>query len=90
MNWTEGKLYLQAQDTKTNTPRVLYLTGDLYRVLHTWKRRCDMKWPACPVDLSPRRDSTAELEAFLEKSLSGGRGRAHGEGCHEGPEGLAG
>jgi hypothetical protein len=22
--------------------------SDLYRVLHTWKRRCDMKWPACP------------------------------------------
>ena len=47
VNWTEGKLYLQAQDTKTNTPRVLYLTGDLYRVLYTWKRRCDIKWPAC-------------------------------------------
>ena len=45
---TEGKLYLQAQDTKTNTPRVLYLTGDLYRVLRTWKMRCDLKWPACP------------------------------------------
>lgn len=48
VNWTEGKLYLQAQDTKTNTPRVLYLTGDLYRVLQAWKRRCDLKWPACP------------------------------------------
>ena len=48
INWTEGKLYLQAQDTKTNTPRVLYLTGDLYRVLHKWKSRCDQKWPACP------------------------------------------
>ena len=47
VNWTEGKLYLQAQDTKTNTPRVLYLTGDLYRVLQAWKHRCDMKWPAC-------------------------------------------
>jgi integrase len=33
VNWTEGKLYLQAQDTKTNTPRVLFLTGDLYRAL---------------------------------------------------------
>ena len=33
INWTEGKLFLQAQDTKTKTPRVLYLTGDLYRVL---------------------------------------------------------
>ena len=48
VNWTEGKLYLQAQDTKTNTPRVLYLTGDLYRVLQAWKHRCDLKWPACP------------------------------------------
>ncbi len=48
VNWTEGKLYLQAQDTKTNTPRVLYLTGDLYRVLQAWKKCCDEKWPACP------------------------------------------
>ena len=37
INWTEGKLFLKAQDTKTNTPRVLYLTGDLYRVLLAWK-----------------------------------------------------
>jgi len=48
INWTEGKLFLQAQDTKTNTPRVLFLTGDLHRVLRTWKARCDAKWPACP------------------------------------------
>ena len=47
VDWTEGKLYLQAKDTKTNTPRVLYLTGDLYRVLRTWKMRCDLKWPVC-------------------------------------------
>ena len=47
INWTEGKLYLQAQDTKTSTPRVLYLTGDLYRVLQVWKIRCDKKWPTC-------------------------------------------
>ena len=47
INWTEGKLFLQAQDTKTNTPRVLYLTGDLYRVLLAWKTRCDKKWPSC-------------------------------------------
>jgi len=48
INWSEGKLFLRAQDTKTSTPRVLYLSGDLYRVLETWKRRCDLKWPACP------------------------------------------
>ena len=47
INWTEGKLFLKAQDTKTNTPRVLYLTGDLYRVLLAWKTRCDKKWPSC-------------------------------------------
>jgi len=47
INWTEGKLFLKAQDTKTNTPRVLYLTGDLYRVLLAWKARCDKKWPSC-------------------------------------------
>ena len=46
VDWTEGKLYLQAKDTKTNMPRVLYLTEDLYRVLRTWKMRCDLKWPA--------------------------------------------
>ncbi len=48
MNFTEGKLFLRAQDTKTDTPRVLYLTGDLYRVLEAWKCRCEEQWPSCP------------------------------------------
>jgi len=48
VNWTEGKLYLKAQDTKTDTPRVLFLTGDLLHVLTVWKQRCDQKWPHCP------------------------------------------
>ncbi len=48
VNLTEGKLYLKAQDTKTETPRVLYLTGDLLRVLKAWKQRCEAKWPRCP------------------------------------------
>jgi len=47
VNWTEGKLYLRSEDTKTSTPRVLFLTGDLLRVLRTWKTRCDKKWPLC-------------------------------------------
>ncbi|UVT20050.1 MAG: site-specific integrase [Nitrospira sp.] len=47
VNWLEGKLYLRAQDTKTDTPRVLYLTGDLLRVLTAWKQRCDQNWPQC-------------------------------------------
>jgi len=46
-NWTEGKLYLKAQDTKTDMPHVLYLTGDLYRILVAWKRRCEGKWRNC-------------------------------------------
>jgi len=48
VNWSAGKLSLKAQDTKTETPRVLYLTGDLLRVLTAWKQRCDRKWPQCP------------------------------------------
>jgi len=48
VNLTEGKLYLKAQDTKTETPRVLYLTGDLLRVLEAWKQRCEAKWSTCP------------------------------------------
>ncbi len=48
VNLAEGKLYLKAQDTKTDTPRVLYLTGDLLRVLEAWKLRCEAKWPGCP------------------------------------------
>ena len=47
INWIEGNVFLQAEDTKTKTPRVLYLTGDLYRVLMAWKTRCEIKWPAC-------------------------------------------
>ena len=30
---------LKAEDTKTHTPRVLYLTGHLYRVLDVWPER---------------------------------------------------
>jgi len=48
VNWTDGKLYLNACDTKTNTPRVLYLTGDLALVLLLWKKRCEQNWPSCP------------------------------------------
>jgi hypothetical protein len=48
INWTEGKLYLRAQETKTDTPRILYLTGDLLKILVAWKQRCEAKWPSCP------------------------------------------
>jgi integrase len=48
INWTEGKLFLKAEDTKTDTPRVLYLTGDLYRVLYAWRERSQVKHSACP------------------------------------------
>jgi len=44
----EGKLYLKAEDTKTDTPRVLYFRDDLFRVLEVWKLRCGAKWPQCP------------------------------------------
>jgi integrase len=47
INWTEAKLSLLAPDTKTNTPRILYLTGDLLKVLVAWKQRCEAKWPSC-------------------------------------------
>ncbi len=48
VNMSDGKLFLKAQDTKTETPRVLYLTGDLSRVLEAWKRCCEEKWSFCP------------------------------------------
>ncbi len=47
-NKPEGKLYLKAEDTKTDTPRVLYFQDDLFRVLEVWKLRCGDKWPQCP------------------------------------------
>lgn len=33
-------------------PRVLYLTGDLYRVLYPWRERSQAKYSACPWILS--------------------------------------
>ena len=48
VNWKEGQLYLRAQDTKTDTPRVLYLTEDALRVLTAWRQRCELQWPQCP------------------------------------------
>src|SRR5687767_12651181 len=48
VNWSEGKLYLRSQETKTDMPRVLFLTDDLRRVLTAWRQRCEKKWPDCP------------------------------------------
>ncbi len=48
MDLIQGKLFLRSQDTKTDSPRVLYLAGDLLQVLMQWKQRCEQKWPQCP------------------------------------------
>ena len=48
VNWIDGKLYLKSEDTKTDSPRVLYMPDDLQRVLIAWKQRCALKWPTCP------------------------------------------
>ena len=48
VNMSDGKLFLKAQDMKTEMPQVLYLTEDLYRVLEVWKWRCEEKWSSCP------------------------------------------
>ena len=63
----EGKLFLRSQDTKTDSPRVLYLTGDLLQVLMQWKQRCEQKWPNVP--------GFATGEGFVCKSLIGHGGK---------------
>ncbi len=44
---TEAKLFLKPFQTKTETPRTVYLPPDLHRVLVEAKRRRDAKYPAC-------------------------------------------
>jgi hypothetical protein len=48
VNFAAGRLYLKAQDTKTNVPRTLTMTEDLRRVLEAWRQRCEQKWLTCP------------------------------------------
>ena len=69
VNWAEGKLYLNAQDTKTDTPRVLYLTGDLLRVLMVWKLALRPEMGVVSMDLSSGRDSARVTQAFVEEGL---------------------
>jgi len=47
VSWQDGKIYLEAEDTKTDEPRVLYMTDDLRRVLEVWRRRTVDRWPLC-------------------------------------------
>ncbi len=44
----EAKVTLAPIQTKTEQPRVLYMTPDLYRVLQEAKRRRDEKYATCP------------------------------------------
>ncbi len=48
VSWPDRKVFLHAHATKTNEPRVLYLTDDLVRVLEAWRDRSRSAWPACP------------------------------------------
>ena len=44
----EGKLWLTPQETKNETPRIVYLSGDLYKVLTWTKQQRDLYYPSCP------------------------------------------
>lgn len=44
----EGKLWLKPQETKNETPRIVYLPGDLYRVLAWAKQQRNLYHPSCP------------------------------------------
>ena len=47
VNLIEGTIHLDALDTKTETPRVVYMTPDLYQVLSEAKRRHERGYPKC-------------------------------------------
>ncbi len=70
----EGKLVLQIQDSKTNTSRVLYLTGDLYRALLAWKLAVTRHGQIAPGSIL-LEDPSTELETFLTKGVRGCRAR---------------
>jgi len=48
VDFVEGKLSLTPLQTKTETPRVVYLPPDLHRVLLEAKRRHEATYPASP------------------------------------------
>ncbi|NGZ98490.1 MAG: site-specific integrase [Nitrospira sp. WS110] len=45
---TEGRIRLAARQTKTNQPRVIYMTGDFLRVIQKAKELRDRDYPHCP------------------------------------------
>jgi integrase len=47
VNWQDGKISLETEDTETDEPRIMYLTDDLRRVLAAWRQRAQQRWPSC-------------------------------------------
>ena len=72
VSWPKHKLFLHAHVTKTKEPRVLYLTGDLVRVLEAWQDRSGCV-AGLSVDLPSGRAAPAESQTCMALSLSTSR-----------------